>query len=120
LKIFKKKHENESDEGLLFRHGDLLIKKIDSIPKDCIELETDILAEGEVTGHHHKLNGNFQIYENLQKVKFIETREQVRLSHQEHSQLFIPKGKYVVVEEREFDPLENVQLRNFEPVRSVD
>jgi hypothetical protein len=127
LKIFNKDNSNEpineksiKEEITLFRHGDLLIKKINSIPKECKKLSTNILAEGEVTGHHHKLNGSFQIFQNSQKVKFIETFEQVRLTHQEHSQLLIPKGVYVVVEEREFDPLENLQLTNLDPVRYVD
>ena len=127
MKLFNKGNSHETihdtainQEITLFRHGDLLIKKINSIPKECRKLSTNILAEGEATGHHHKLNGAFQIFENSKKVKFIETFEQVRLTHQEHSQLFIPKGKYVVVEEREFDPLENLQLTNLEPVRYAD
>ena len=40
-------------EPKFFRHGDLLIRKVSSIPKNAIPTSTNIIAEGEKTGHNH-------------------------------------------------------------------
>jgi len=45
----------------LYRHGDLLIKQIDHIPLIAKPLSTSIIAEGEITGHNHKLYGSHQV-----------------------------------------------------------
>ena len=49
----------------VLRHGDLLLKSDEGIviPKGSISLETNILAEGEKTGHTHTLVGQAQILE---------------------------------------------------------
>lgn len=99
-----------SENNSFFRHGDLLIRRIDKIPKQCQRIDSSILAMGEKTGHHHKLEGLFQIYENPSKIKFLETFETVNLTHQEHVSIFIPKGTYVVVNERQFDPFADIKV----------
>ena len=38
-----------------YRHGDLLLKKIDKLPEGAKKIKTNILAEGEFTGHKHEL-----------------------------------------------------------------
>ena len=48
--------------GKIFRHGDLLIREIIKIPSKAKPIETKILAEGEVTGHKHKLVGKCHIF----------------------------------------------------------
>ena len=49
----------------LLRHGDLLLSSIakTDLPKGFTSLKTNVLAEGEATGHTHRLVGNAQILE---------------------------------------------------------
>lgn len=49
----------------MFRQGDLLIQKVSEMPKGK-KLKTNLLALGEATGHHHKLetlrpNGSYMV-----------------------------------------------------------
>ena len=101
----------------LYRHGDLLIKQIDHIPLSAKPLSTSIIAEGEITGHNHKLYGSHQVYgTHSQNPRIIEptyfqAKEDISLKHQEHNTLKISKGNYVVVHEREYNLLNNFEIR---------
>jgi len=87
---------------VLLRHGDLLLKTITTLPKNAKKINTDTLQEGEVTGHKHRLRGNFEILiQNGQK--FVNAKSQLELVHEEHNTIQIPIGMYVLVQEREFD-----------------
>ena len=87
---------------MLLRHGDLLLKTITTLPKNAKKINTDTLQEGEVTGHKHRLQGNFEILiQNGQK--FVNAKSQLELVHEEHNTIQIPIGMYVLVQEREFD-----------------
>ena len=99
----------------LYRHGDLLIKQIDHIPLIAKPLSTSIIAEGEITGHNHKLYGSHQVYgTNPKNPRIIEptyfqAKEEISLKHQEHATLKIKKGNYVIMHEREYNPFKNIQ-----------
>ena len=85
------------------RHGDLLIREISSIPHGAKAISTNIIAEGEKTGHNHVLNGSHQIYETIeptQKQINFEAKQQLKIEHPEHNTIIIPKGIYTVVHER--------------------
>lgn len=53
-----------------YRHGDILLIKIDKLPKN-IKFKTKkskIILEGEVTGHAHRLKGNARILEVAERI----------------------------------------------------
>ena len=87
----------------IFRHGDLLIRKIWSIPSDAVQKSTNILAEGEATGHHHILNGSHQIFE-TDEAMYFEAKQELSIEHPEHNTIQIPKGVYKVVHEQSWNP----------------
>ena len=93
-----------------FRHGDLLIVKISSIPKSASPTSTNIIAVGEKTGHNHELNGSHRIYE-LDKYLYFEAKQDLEVKHPEHNTIQIPKGKYTIVHEREYNLLNNFEIR---------
>ena len=99
----------------LYRHGDLLIKQIDHIPLIAKPLSTSIIAEGEITGHNHKLYGSHQVYgTNPKNPRIIEptyfqAKEEISLKHQEHDTLKISKGNYVILHEREYNSFKNIE-----------
>mgnify|MGYP001357640699 FL=1 len=95
----------------LFRHGDLLIREVSSIPESVIPLSTNIIAEGEKTGHNHELDGPHRVYEDINKDLFFEAKQDIELKHPEHNTIRIPKGKYAIVHEREHDPFNNIEIK---------
>ena len=103
------------NKSKFYRHGDLLIKQIKKIPEPAIPLSTNIIAEGEVTGHNHKLYGSHQVYgthsENPRIIEptYFQAKEDISLKHQEHATLNISKGNYVIIREREYNPFKNIE-----------
>ena len=98
-----------------YRHGDLLIRQIKKIPESATPLSTNIIAEGEVTGHNHKLYGSHQVYGTCPKnprviePTYFQAKEDISLKHQEHNTLKISKGLYEILHEREYNPFKNIQ-----------
>ena len=98
----------------IYRHGDVLIKEIDSIPKSAKKIAGATLAEGEVTGHHHTItSGTVQLYApstvTKDAVKYVKvTSKTAELTHQEHKPISLPQGTYAVTGEREYNPMDKV------------
>lgn len=106
--------KNEMNEQI-FRHGDLLIQKVDSVPKTAKKTDGLTLALGEATGHHHTFgNGDVQVYDNPsakddEPVKWFEVKSKsASLEHQEHRKINIDQGIYSLSIEREYNPFDNV------------
>jgi len=96
-------------EPKFFRHGDVLLRKVPSIPKTAIPISTNIIAEGEKPGHNHKLKGSQQVFETLEKQLYVEAKQDVILQHPEHNTLEIPKGCYIIQQQRRYNPFEDVE-----------
>ncbi len=102
--------------------GDVDIREIQKIPKSAKLLDTKTVMYGEATGHHHTFHGQVLVYEPTENEtlqirdeqipiqKYVQVLEDAQLSHQEHATQVIPKGNYVILQEREWDVLEN-QIR---------
>jgi len=107
----------------LIRHGDVDLRIIKSIPKSAKTIQNKTIMYGEATGHHHTFKGQVLVYEpqepqfleingeQHQIQKYVEVQETAQLTHQEHKTLEIPKGVYAVLQEQEFDPLEQQIMR---------
>jgi len=108
--------------GYLTFHGDVGIREIKSIPKSARLLDTKTVAYGEKTGHHHTFSGQVLVYEpqdnetmtvrneSVPIQKYIQVKKDAQITHQEHAPQTIPKGKYAILLEREWDVVSN-QLR---------
>ena len=92
----------------LYRHGDLLIKRVDQIPVNAILLSTNIIAHGE-DGNTHQLRGSHQVFETPDKQMYFQANQEISLEHQEHDTLKISKGNYVIIHEREHNPFKDIQ-----------
>lgn len=86
-----------------FRHGDVLIEKVDSI--NGKKLDHLIIAEGEVTGHAHRITkGDAELYEK-DGVMFLHVEsEEALLTHEEHGPITLPKGDFKITIQREYIP----------------
>jgi hypothetical protein len=98
----------------ILRHGDLLLSSIPKkdLPKGFKSLKTNVLAEGEATGHTHRLVGEAQILEFKTEdgsvQKFVDAQKESSLVHEEHNEIKIPQGVYKVIQEREFDVIDEM------------
>lgn len=94
---------------MLYRQGDVLLKKIDKLPEGLKE-KNKILAYGEVTGHKHQfVSESVVVLENNNHKQFVNVEEESVLQHEEHKHISIPKGLYEVVIQREFDLDDGIQ-----------
>lgn len=83
------------------RHGDINIAPV-AKKSGVKKVNSFVLAEGEQTGHFHKLNGKLAVIEN--DTSYFEALEDVVLDHPEHGKVTVEKGTYRVWRERERDP----------------
>lgn len=107
-----------------FQQGDVLIKPIENLPgwrqneikemgkKEVGEL---ILAEGETTGHAHRVKGKITKFvpKSNQRTDLIifELTEDAVLSHEEHKSFTLPAGTYYIEQVQEFDHFTGTQRR---------
>lgn len=88
-----------------YRHGDVLLKSIDSIPVGVNKLKHLTLAEGEVTGHSHQITeGEAELYEK-DGILFLSVKsETASLTHEEHKKIVLPKGDFEITIQKEYTP----------------
>lgn len=91
-----------------YRQGDvlLILRPAGSVPASAKKLPHRVLAEGEVTGHAHKITeGTADLFDDAGK-KFLRviSAQGATLVHDEHHQHTIPAGDYEVLIQREYEP----------------
>lgn len=92
----------------LYRQGDVLIIPVKSIPKTAKKQNGKkcVLALGEVTGHHHRIeSGATKFIDPETQCSYVEVAEALAdLQHEEHSTISLPRGKYKVLIQSEYSP----------------
>jgi hypothetical protein len=89
----------------MFRQGDLLFVRCDSIPDGAVEVADGIIARGETTGHAHRLQiGRGGALMLLAGVAYIRARYQATIVHEEHGTIVLPAGDWQVSRQREYTP----------------
>jgi hypothetical protein len=103
----------------LCAQGDILIERVDDdVRSDAILRSVRdgpvIIAEGEATGHHHRLLGSVAMYRDDAiardiprglYIAHVEVRSPTaRLVHEEHAPILLEKGTYRVRRQRQLEP----------------
>ena len=88
-----------------YRQGDVLLIRTEKLPEG-LKAKDNILAYGEVTGHHHKLMGGARVYLTTNGQQVVQVVKPTQLVHEEHGQIEIPEGIYEVRIQREYSPTE--------------
>jgi hypothetical protein len=57
------------------------------------KLDRPVLAEGEMTGHAHMLDGEVDVYD-IDMIREFTLKDETRLVHEEHETIEIPPGEY--------------------------
>lgn len=93
---------------LNYRQGDVLLSS-SNLPSKAVPESTLIVAEGEATGHHHKLCGSTALIYTVENDRYIVAKEPTILEHQEHKSITIPEGTYKIKIQRELDLMNQVR-----------
>ncbi|HWY76759.1 MAG TPA: hypothetical protein VN281_14145 [Verrucomicrobiae bacterium] len=106
--------ESQKKPLLLYRHGDVLVAQIDAIPENATKRPHLVLAEGEMTGHSHRIAapGSAQILQDGTTMYLRVKDPGATLVHQEHGPITIPPGEYRVWRQREYSPKEIRMVRD--------
>ena len=78
----------------MLRHGDVVIgERIEALPAGAVRLDSRALAEGEATGHAHRISRYGEIYERdgALYLSVPEGRE-CTVSHEEHRTMTVAAG----------------------------
>ncbi|MEH2349717.1 MAG: hypothetical protein V7K55_17305 [Nostoc sp.] len=100
------KNSNNSEDSILYRHGDVLIGHIGSLPVGAKKRVGASLAHGEVTGHSHRIQQSnaVQLWVHGSEL-FLEVKEpSATLVHEEHRAIELPQGLYRIWKQREYRP----------------
>lgn len=80
-----------------FRHGDVLVVSVDSIPKDAKVLKgRQWIALGEKTGHHHSVDLVDSLFQTEDGKLYLKATKRTTLRHQEHKPIILEPGCYLV------------------------
>ena len=88
------------------RRGDVILQPIEDFKGEKGEKLLHLtLAEGEVTGHSHRItNGDAQLYEKEGILYLRVFSPKAILTHEEHKAVEIPQGNWMVRIQREYEP----------------
>jgi hypothetical protein len=90
----------------MWRQGDVLIAGVDAIPQGATKRSNCVLAEGELTGHSHRIDqpSVAELYECKGLLYLQVMASEARVVHQEHGPITLPQGVYMVWQQREYAP----------------
>jgi hypothetical protein len=103
----------------LCAQGDILIERVDDAPPSGRVIQSVgagavVIAEGEVTGHRHRLLGSVAMYRDDALARDVPSRLYVahveirsptgRLEHEEHSPITLERGTYRIRRQRQLEP----------------
>jgi hypothetical protein len=85
------------------RQGDVLLLPVEQTQGQTLSHRT--LAEGEVTGHQHRISeGEAQLYDHNGILYLRVFSQTALLTHEEHNAIAIPQGNWMVRIQREYEP----------------
>lgn len=91
-------------KNMKYRHGDVGIEKVSPPPRQGRKtLPHLVLAEGEATGHSHRVKGNAVLYEWSEQL-YLRVKSRSAVVHQEHARIELPRGTYRIIQQREWSP----------------
>lgn len=85
----------------MYRQGDLLLTRIEVLPEGLTQRPSQVIVEGEATGHQHRLvAGN--VLQDTQGHLYLAVLQHTQVVHQEHHALELEPGFYAITRQREY------------------
>jgi hypothetical protein len=90
----------------MWRQGDIYIASVRQIPETAEPRPHCVLAEGEVTGHSHRVAEPTaaRLYSDSSTLYLRVTVERATVVHDEHGPITLARGMYRVWRQREYSP----------------
>jgi hypothetical protein len=88
-------------DELIYRQGDVLLRKVADLPDGFKKAKSNIVAEGEATGHNHRLEGGDVMVKGREMMVWVVGPDPAELVHEEHAAIGIEPGVYEVIRQRE-------------------
>ena len=91
---------------MLFRQGDVFVQRVAGIPsKAALQVEA-VLAEGELTGHQHRILDplSARLFRHGEYFYLDVVDDFAQLVHDEHATIWLERGQYRVWRQREYSP----------------
>ena len=90
----------------MWRQGDIFLARATSIPREAEPRPDCVLAEGELTGHSHRVaeRGAARLYADGPSLYLEVLAGSARVVHDEHGPVTLPRGVYRVWRQREYTP----------------
>lgn len=92
-----------------YRQGDLLFRRVDTLPNDLLEVTDKIILRGESTGHAHKIQKG-RLFKDKNEMMFLSIPYFGVVVHEEHNPIKLPKGSYAVIRQREYSSADMTKL----------
>ena len=99
------------EEKMMHRQGDVLFVKVADLPAELVERKSDVLVEGEATGHAHRLTEG-QAWQTQEGVLFLSAVTGSKIVHEEHAPIELEPGYWQVIRQREYSPKETRWVRD--------
>jgi hypothetical protein len=92
----------------MYRHGDVIIVPVSSIPADATSRPSAVLARGEATGHSHRIADptDVEVFDHDGNGFLRVGGASATLVHDEHGPIDLPRGSYRFWLQREYSPSE--------------
>jgi hypothetical protein len=94
----------------MYRHGDVILTKVNEIPGTATRRHSAVLARGEATGHSHRISdpSGVELFESHESgVGYLRVlASSATLIHDEHHSIELPQGEYRFWQQREYSPKE--------------
>src|SRR5579871_6500717 len=100
--------KKKSPAPTLWRQGDVYIIAVSKLPEAGRVERRAVLAEGEITGHAHRLKdpASGQVFSVDNQLYLEVLSEQATIVHEEHGPVTLPRGGYSIRIQREYSPQE--------------
>jgi len=92
----------------LWRQGDVFLIATDKLPRTGRVERRPVLAEGELTGHAHRLEdpASGRVFSAGTDLYLEVLADSATIVHEEHGPVTLPRGGYAVRIQREYSPQE--------------
>ena len=90
----------------VYTQGDVCLVQMDKLPKDAKKVDTNgviILAEGELTGHAHRIFSDTAVLWKTGEDDYIQTKVPEKVVHEEHPAGTFEPGIYKIFHQRTLD-----------------
>ncbi len=89
----------------MYRQGDLLFVETETVPEGAENVPSGVIAEGEITGHTHRIRpGKQAVLQLAAEMMYISSLQGCHVDHQEHHTIDLPAGTFKVQRQREYEP----------------